>query len=125
MKPFKSSSDVEATCLQPQLEMLVKRLFTQLRDVYEDGGYEYRPEDDGFLVLLEEHDSANVPATQYGYTLLNAIYEGVQVVDCCFVAHVLHNNQFGITWIIPDAPWLDKRLRERLLHECLSPETLP
>lgn len=125
MKNFRSIDDVEAAHLQSLLYGLVKRLYEQLQSAYRDTRYEYNPEEDGFIVLIEEGDTDNAVAAMYGYTLLNAVFEEVHVEDGYFVAYVLHNNQFGITWIIPDALWLDTRLRERLLQERSTQEVMP
>lgn len=125
MKTFRTIGDVEAAHLKPFLYTLTKRLHEQIQSAYTGTGYEYSPEDDGFIVLIEEGDTENVVAAMYGYTLLTAVYEDVRFENGCFVAFALHNNQFGITWIIPDAPWLDKQLRDRLILECTAQEVLP
>lgn len=122
MKTLKSFADVEVACLPPSLNSLVKRLYGQLQSAHTNAGFRYSPEDDGFIVLVEEHDHEDEISSRYGYKLLDAVYESVRVEAGCFIADMLHNNQFGITWIIPDAPWLDKRLRERLASECVSQE---
>ena len=125
MISFKSFIEVEAARLPSPLDALVQRLLTQLQNAYSSAGYEYRPEDDGYIVLLEDNDTVSETAPHYGYTLLDVAFEDVRFADGCFICYALHNNQFGITWVIPDASWLDKRLRTRLLQECDASRTLP
>ena len=57
-----------------------------------------------------------------GYaSLLEVPWEGVSIMEGHFYALYLANNQFGIGFVIPDAPWLDSRLRS-VLMEHLDPD---
>ena len=59
MLEFKSAEDLSKLSLDdpvfPIVADLVKRLITD----YIAEGYEYRPEDDGWIVVIEEQDKVN------------------------------------------------------------------
>jgi hypothetical protein len=46
--------------------------------------------------------------------LLDATLEGCVRVGTCFLTCVLFNNEYGISIVVPDAPWLDPAVRARL-----------
>ena len=125
MKIIKSITDVEQLHIAPLLCALMQQLLVQLQDAYSEGGYEYNPAEDGYLVLIEEKDSEEDIMAQLGHKLIDAVFEGVHYEDGCFVTCTLPNNQFGITWVIPNEGWLDNTLRKRLQQECETREILP
>ena len=63
-------------------------------------------EDDGYTILIEGGDEYEV-AAEIGYPLVDALFEGVYREDGCFVGCVLHNNQYGISWVTIDSPALE------------------
>ena len=113
MLEFKSEKDLaklpRTDPAYPIVEDLVKRLITD----YIAEGWDYRPEDDGWIVLIEESDKDRVLTEIWAdWTLLDIPWEGITLRDGYFLALMLANNQFGIEFVIKDAPWVDGELRE-------------
>jgi hypothetical protein len=116
MKTFKSIPDLEQLRSHP-LHATVESLVLPVISEYAD----YRPEDDGYLVLIEPADAARVlDDLDVPYQLSEVPFEGVTVVDGCFHAVYLANNQFALGFLIPDESWLPGELR-RVLEAHLDP----
>ena len=121
---FKSPEDLKKLSTKdpayPILEDLIKRLIID----FTDEGYEYDPEAHGYIALIEKHDLERVLEEIWpepdGWTLLDIPWEGIMQIDGFFQAIFLANNEFGIVFIIPDAPWVDGKLRE-VIEEHLDP----
>ena len=116
MKTFKSASDLEQIRNAP-LHATVESLFQSIvADLPE-----YHPEDDGYLVLIEPGDVDRVlDDLDMPYRLSEIPFEGVSMIDACFLAVWLPNNQFGLDFLIPDADWLPGKVR-RHLEDHLDP----
>ena len=54
------------------------------------------------------------------YRLSEAPFEVVTVIDGCFLAVYLANNQFALGFLIPDEAWLPGEVR-RVLVDYLDP----
>jgi len=116
MKTFKSIPDLEQVRNDP-LHATVESLVVPVIAEYPD----YRPEDDGYLVLIEPADVDRVlDDLDVPYRLSEVPFEGVTVVDGCFHAVYLANNQFALGFLIPDASWVTGELR-RALEAHLDP----
>lgn len=120
MKQFKSADDLMQ--LQPDdpayplIADLVKRLIVD----YEADGYD--PDADGWIVLIEEGD-VDQPLTEIwddGTKLTDLWWEGFTQQDGFFLGIYLANNQFGLCFVIPDAPWVNGELRQ-VIEENLDP----
>lgn len=110
MKTFKSIPDVDRFHDHP-LHNTIKNLVSTIINDYP----EYRPEDDGYLVLIEPQDTARVlDDLDMLYRLSEVPFEGVSIIDGCFLAVYLPNNQFGLDFLIPDAEWLPSDVRRHL-----------
>ena len=121
MLEFKSAVDLSKLSPDdpafPIVEDLVKRLITD----YVAEGYEYIPADDGWIVLIEPEDAdRELDELWDGCTLLNIYWEGISKQGDFFIAIYLANNQYGLCFVIPDAPWLDGELRS-LIEDILDP----
>jgi hypothetical protein len=116
MKTFKCIADVDRFRNHP-LHATIESLFLSIiADCPE-----YRPEDDGYLVLIEPGDVDRVlDDLDMPYRLSEVPFEGVTVIDGCFLAVWLPNNQFGLDFLIPDADWLPGDVR-RHLEDHLDP----
>ena len=120
MKKFRSMEDVDRANLPEGLHEAVRGTLTTLMDAYAEIGERYNPEVDGHTVLIEQGDTdETIRAAMGGFTLLDAPLEGVVHDEKrqCFITCVLFNNQFGISIVVPDAPWLDPEIRARLVAE--------
>ena len=110
MKTFKSITDVEQLRNHP-LHATVESLVVPVINEYA----EYRPEDDGYLVLIEPADVDRVLSDlDMPYRLSEVPFEGVTMIDGQFLAVYLPNNQFGLDFLIPDAEWLPGDVRRHL-----------
>ena len=116
MKTFKSIPDLEQVRNDP-VYATIKSLFLPVIAEYPD----YRPEDDGYLVLIEPADAARIlDDLDVPYRLSEVPFEGVCMIDGCFHAVYLANNQFALGFLIPDADWVTGELR-RVLEAHLDP----
>ena len=110
MKMFKCITDVEQFRDHP-LRATVESLF---RTIVADCP-DYRPSDDGWLVLIEPGDVDRVlDDLDVPYRLSEMPFEGVTVIDGCFLALWLPNNQFGLDFLIPNEDWLPGDVRRHL-----------
>ena len=109
MKIFSSLSSLDqirGSPLGPMLREIVIRML---------GHFEYRPEDDGFVVLIEEGDVDRVLTDLcLPYRLCEVPFEAVHMTEGHFCGVYLANNQFAISFLVPDAPWIRGKLRKHL-----------
>ena len=124
MITFKSTEDLAKLSpddpVFPIIEDLVKRLITD----YIAEGYEYKPEDDGWIVLVEEQDKDRILTEIWpDWTLLDIPWEGISLVDDFYQCVFLANDSFGLVFLIPDAPWLTNDLR-RMIDVHLDPSPI-
>ena len=110
MKTFKSVPDCKHIH-DKGFQATIKKLVSTIINDYP----EYVPEDDGYLVLIEPQDVDRVlDDLDMPYRLSEVPFEGVTVIDGCFLAVYLPNNQFGLDFLIPDADWLPENVRRHL-----------
>ena len=115
MKEFRSIEDVDAAGLPDDVSRVVRGTLTDLMAAYAEGGGAYNPDEDGHTVLIEAGDTDDaIRAAIGGHTLRDAPFEGCWRAGGCILACVMFNNQFGVSVVIPDAPWLDPAVRARL-----------
>jgi len=104
----------------PIIQDLVQRLIID----FIKEGYDYIPEDHGYIALIEEHDVNRVLEEIWtnpdGWTLIDIPWEGVLLEDGYYKAIFLANNEFGIVFIIPDQDWINGELRQ-VLNDHLDP----
>ena len=112
MKEFRSIEDVNAAGLAEDLSGVVRSTLTDLMDAYAESDERYDPGEDGYTVLVESGDTDDaIRAAIGGSTLLDAPFEGCVRAGACFLTCVMFNNQFGVSIVIPDAPWSRGRSR--------------
>ena len=118
MKTFKSLAQVDEANLPPPLHQTCRSTLEALVGAYVEVGAEYDPEEDGYVVLVEKVDTdADLERETGSYSLRTALFEGCIHENGVFLTCVLHNNQFGISIVVPDAPWLPVDVRARLMAE--------
>jgi hypothetical protein len=101
----------------PTVQELVDRLITE----YTPPGGTYNHEDYGYVILIEEPDvDRTLDEIWDGCTLLNIYWEGIMLRDGFFIAIYLANNEYGLIFVIPDAPWVNGDLRA-MIEETLDP----
>jgi hypothetical protein len=110
MKTFKSAPDVEQVRGTP-LYTTIKDLVVPIINEHP----EYRPEDDGYLVLIEPDDVHRVlDDLDMPWRLSEVPFEAVTVIDGLFHAVYIPNNQFALSILVPDAEWLPEDVRRHL-----------
>jgi hypothetical protein len=110
VKTFKSIPDADRFHDHPLHDTVESLVSTMIGDYPE-----YRPEDDGYLVLIEPQDTARVlDDLDMPYRLSEVPFEGVTVLDGCFLAVYLPNNQFGLDFLVPNEDWLPEDVRRHL-----------
>ena len=117
MKEFRSLDDVERAGLSDGVFRVVHDWLHELIECYAVDGYEYDPDADGHAVLIEPGDTDSAIREAIGYSLLDAAWEGASLTGGYFIAVLMHNNQFGITVFLEDAPHLDPAVRARLASD--------
>ena len=109
MKIFSSLASLDqirGSPLGPMLREIVIRML---------GHFEYDPEEDGYVVLIEQDDVDRVLADLcLPYRLHEVPFEAVHMAEGHFCGIYLANNQFAITFLIPDAEWLTADVRRHL-----------
>ena len=101
-----SLDQIRGSPLSPVLRGIVVRML---------GHFEYDPEEDGYVVLTEEGDVDRVLADLcLPYRLCEVPFEAVHMTEGHFCGIYLANNQFAVTFLIPDAPWVQGELRQHL-----------
>ena len=91
----------------PIMEDLVERLIVNFPG--------HIPDDHGFLALVQPGDTDRVLDEIWDdWTLLDIPWEGITLRDGFFYAVFLANNEFGIVFLIPDAPWVNGKLRAEI-----------
>jgi hypothetical protein len=124
MLEFKSPEDLSKLPPDHKATLIVQDLVKRLITDYIAEGWDYKPEDDGWIVLIEEQDKDRVLTEIWpDWTLLDCPFEGITYRDGYFLALFLANNQFGIEFVIPDAPWVDGELR-KMIEDNLDPSPI-
>lgn len=124
MKTFRSLEEVSAAGLPPPIHDAVHGVVKNLIDAYAEHRETYNPDDDGYAILIEGGETDAEIEAEVGYNLHEALFEGGLYEGGCFQTCTLHNNQYGISWIVVDSPALDPGLRAKLAAEC-GTGTLP
>jgi len=106
MITFKSSSDLSKLPRQHPVLPLLAELLKQMG-----------PEC-GYIVLIEEGD-VDIDLPELQCPLADVPWDGATRLGHYFHAIHLTNNQFGIGFLIPDAPWVKGKLRS-VLEELAS-----
>ena len=121
MLTFKSTEDLNKLSPDDPAHDTVKELIEQLITSYSPPGRPYDPEDDGYVILIEEGDvDRTLDELWEGYTLLSIPWEGIMLQGDFYIAIYLANNEYGLTFVIPDADWVNGELRE-LIEDILDP----
>jgi hypothetical protein len=114
MKKIKTQEDLNQ--LRGNIKTTASEEFAKLQKIAD-----YNPEHDGYVLVMEESDTDEDIKEEAGASFENLLWEGVYLRHNYFIGVILFNNQFGLTIIIPDEPWLNVNWR-KLLIENLSKE---
>jgi hypothetical protein len=121
MITFKSTEDLSKLPEVHPAYATIKELIEQLITSYSPLGRAYDPEDDGYIILIEPEDADRTLDELWdGCTLLNIPWEGIMLQGDFFIAIYLANNEYGLTFVIPDAGWVTGELRT-MIEDTLDP----
>jgi hypothetical protein len=121
MISFRSTEDLNKLPPDHHAHNTVRELIDQLITAYSPPGRAYDPEDDGYIILIEPEDAQReLDELWDGCTLMNIPWEGIMLQGDFFIAIYLANNEYGLTFVIPDAPWICGKLRS-LIEDILDP----
>ena len=121
MITFKSTEDLCKLSPSDPAHNTVKELVERLITAYTSPGQPYNHEDYGYVILIEEGDvNRTLDEIWDGCTLLNLYWEGIMKQGEFFIAIYLANNEYGLVFVIPDAPWVDGELRS-MIEDTLDP----
>jgi len=121
MITFKSTEDLNKLPKNHPAYATVKELIEQLISAYSPPGRAYDAEDDGYIILIEPEDAYRTLDELWdGCTLLNIPWEGIMLQGDFFTAIYLANNEYGLTFVIPDADWVTGELRD-MIEDILDP----
>jgi hypothetical protein len=94
---------------------VMKTLLKQLIDDFNEPGQTYDAEDFGYLVLIEPGDVDRVLTDiDMPWRLADVPWEGASMRDGFYYAVYLGTDDYGMGFVIPDADWVNGRLREVL-----------
>jgi hypothetical protein len=115
MITFKSTEDLNKLPPDDPAYATVKELIEQLISAYSPPGRAYDAEDDGYIILIEPEDAQReLDELWDGCTLLNIPWEGIMLRDGYYTGIWLANNEYGLTFVIPDADWVTGELRDMI-----------
>lgn len=120
MITFKSIADLSKLNSNDPAYPVMQELIELLIVAYTTSEKPYDPDAYGYLVLLEEEDIDQViDLPELQCTLLDVMWEGAAMRGDFYYAIYLANNEFGIGFLIPNAPWVKGEVRA-LLDELVS-----
>ena len=116
MQTFKSLSDLEQLPRVHPAYPAIKLLLQQIINSNTESNRSYNPENDGYIVLIEKGDIGRpLNILQPPLKVVDIPWEGVTLMDDFFHAVYLPNNQFALSFLIPDASWITGELRRSLV----------
>ena len=94
---------------------VMKELVKVLIDDFTTPGHPYSADDYGYLVLIEPGDADRVLTDiDMPWRLADVPWEGASMLHDFIYAVYLGTDDYGMGFVIPDAPWVNGRLRETL-----------
>ena len=111
---IRSPDDLKRSRLPVPLHQAVSKVLAAIVAAH---GSRYDPENDGYIIVVTPTDTDASLSEQLGRKWQESMFEGVSVLDSCWHAVLLRNNQFTLSIIVDDADWLDPAIRERIKRE--------
>ena len=131
MKTFKSHEDLRKLPPDDPARPVIKTLVKQLIDDFNEPGQSYNADDFGYLVLIEPGDVDRVlTEIDMPWRLADVPWEGASMRDGFYYAVYLGTDDYGMGFVIPDAPWVNhphmKSIYSRsIVNPALIPSTNP
>lgn len=121
MISFKSPEDLYKLSPADPAYPTVKELIEQLIEGYTWEGHSYNPDWYGYIILIEPADvDRDLDELWDGCRLTNIYWEGIMLRGDFFIAIYLANNEYGLTFVIENADWVNGELRE-MIEDILDP----
>ena len=115
MITFKSHSDLEKLHQDDPAKPVMKELVELLIDDFTTPGHPYNADDYGYVVLIEKGDTDRVlDDIDMPWRLVDVPWEGASMRHGFYYAVYLGTDDYGMGFVIPDAPWVNGPLRETL-----------
>ena len=115
MITFKSPHDLQKLSPDDPAHDVIKELIDDLISAYTWEGHPYNPDWYGYIILIEPEDVDRVLDELWdGCTLLNIPWEGITLQGDFYIAIYLANNEYGLSFVIPDEDWVTGELREMI-----------
>ena len=115
MITFKSHSDLEKLDPDNPAKPVMQELVSVLIDDFTEPGQSYDADDFGYLVLIEPGDTDRVLTdVDMPWTLELVPWEGASMRQGFIYAVYLGTDDYGMGFVIPDADWVDGKLRKVL-----------
>lgn len=112
---FKSYDDLKKLNSNNPAYLIIKQLIQQIIKSNTSTTRSYNFEEDGYLVLIEKDDiDRPLELFQPPLKLGQIKWEGVTLMDEFFHAVKISNNQFTLSFIIPNESWITGKLRQSL-----------
>lgn len=112
---FKSMSDVESLSRADPAFAVVAGVMQRMIEFCAECPYD--PDANGYVVLVQSCDlDCVMPVPELDCRLEDVLWEAVTYEGDMFHAVHLCNNEFGLSFLIPDAPWVGGQLRDTLLE---------
>ena len=121
MLTFKSPEDISTLPATDPAFPVVQELIKELIEAYTWEDHPYNPDWYGYIILIEPEDADRTLDELWdGCTLLNIPWEGIMLRDGFYIAIYLANNEYGLSFVIPDAEWVTGELRS-MIEDILDP----
>ena len=112
---FKSHEDLRKLHPDDPALPVMEELVRVLIDDFTTPGHPYNADDFGYLVLIEPEDIDRVlDEVDMPWTLSNVPWEGASMRHGFIYAVYLGTDDYGMGFVIPDAPWVNGKLRKTL-----------
>ena len=115
MITFKSHEDLRKLHPDDPAFPVMEELVRVLIDDFTTPGHPYDADDFGYIVLIEPGDvDRELNELDMPWTLSDVPWEGASIRQGFFYAVYLGTDDYGMGFLIPDAPWVNGRLRKTL-----------
>ena len=115
MITFKSHSDLEKLHPDDPAQPVIKELVKVLIGDFTPPGQPYSADDYGYLVLIQPDDIDRLLTDiDMPWRLVDVPWEGASMRHGFYYAVYLGTDDYGMGFVIPDAPWVNGRLRAAL-----------
>jgi hypothetical protein len=114
---IKTPEDITAAAVTDEVKVVIMEVFRNLVAAYVEHGEAYDPDEVGYIVVVEGGDEDQILGNEINYSFREALLEGVCKNGNVFETCTLHNNEYGITWLVIDSDKLDSDVRKKLQDE--------